>query len=86
LLIRPKRRGTFLGSGTTLVAAELTQRVRLRIELDPKHVDVVVQRWQQLAGGKATLECDGRAFEQIKAERVPVAALWSLENMGNISK
>jgi DNA modification methylase len=64
----------FLGSGTTLVAAELTQRVCLGIELDPKYVDVVVQRWQQLTGGEATLECDGRAFEQIKAERVAVAA------------
>ena len=37
----------FLGSGTTLAAAELTERVCYGIELDPKYVDVVIQRWQQ---------------------------------------
>ena len=60
----------FLGSGTTLAAAELTERVCYGIELDPKYVDVVIQRWQQLNETKATLEGDGRAFEQIKAERL----------------
>jgi DNA modification methylase len=64
----------FLGSGTTLAAAELTERVCLGIELDPKYVDVVVQRWQQLTSREATLEGDGRTFEQIKTERVGVAA------------
>jgi DNA modification methylase len=64
----------FLGSGTTLAAAELTQRVCLGLELDPKYVDVVVERWQQLTGREATLDGDGRTFEQIKAERVGVAA------------
>ncbi len=64
----------FLGSGTTLAAAEMTQRVCLGIELDPKYVDVVVQRWQQLTGREATLDGDGRTFEQIKTERVGVAA------------
>ena len=64
----------FLGSGTTLAAAELTERVCLGIELDPKYVDVVVTRWQSLVGREATLEGDGRTFEQIKVERVGVAA------------
>jgi DNA modification methylase len=64
----------FLGSGTTLAAAELTQRVCLGIELDPKYVDVVVERWQQLTGREATLDGDGRTFAQIKSERVGVAA------------
>src|SRR5262249_33897755 len=45
----------FLGSGTTLAAAEVTERVCYGIELDPKYVDVVVQRWQQLSGKKALL-------------------------------
>jgi hypothetical protein len=39
----------FLGSGTTLAAAELTERVRVGLELDPKYVDVVVERWQPSA-------------------------------------
>ena len=38
----------FLGSGTTLAAAELTERVCCGSELDPKYVDVVVLRWQSL--------------------------------------
>jgi hypothetical protein len=38
-------------------------------ELDPKYCDVIVQRWQDLAGKKATLEGDGRTFEQIAIER-----------------
>src|SRR6266852_3741986 len=59
----------FLGSGTTLAAAELTERVCFGIELDPKYVDVIVQRWQSLSGKKAQLESDGRTFEEIAAER-----------------
>ena len=63
----------FLGSGTTLAAAELTQRTCYGIELDPKYVDVVVQRWQTLSGKKATLEGDGRTFDEIAAERAQAA-------------
>jgi DNA modification methylase len=59
----------FLGSGTTLAAAEVTERVCYGMELDPKYVDVVVQRWQQLSGKQATLDGDGRGFEQIAEER-----------------
>ena len=64
----------FLGSGTTLAAAELTERICLGIEVDPKYCDVVVQRWQSLTSREATLDGDGRTFEQIKAERVGGAA------------
>jgi DNA modification methylase len=63
----------FLGSGTTLIAAELTGRVCYGAELDPKYVDVIIQRWQDFTGGEATLE-DGRTFVQVKAERLGVAA------------
>jgi len=59
----------FLGSGTTLAAAELTERVCYGLELDPKYVDVVVARWQQLTGKQATLDCDGRRFDEIERER-----------------
>jgi len=64
----------FLGSGTTLAAAELTERTCYGLELDPKYVDVIVQRWQALAGKKATLEADGRTFEEIAQERRKAAA------------
>ena len=59
----------FLGSGTTLAAAELTERDCYGVELDPKYADVVVQRWQGLSGKKAQLETDGRTFDEIGRER-----------------
>ncbi len=64
----------FLGSGTTLAAAELTERVCCGIEVDPKYVDVVVQRWQSLSGKKAKLEGDGSAFDEVAAQRIQEAA------------
>src|ERR1022692_2939692 len=64
----------FLGSGTTLAAAEITERVCWGIELDPKYVDVVITRWQGLTGGKATLDGDGRMFDQVAHERHQEAA------------
>ena len=60
----------FLGSGTTLAAAEITERVCYGLEIDPKYVDVVVARWQSVTGGKATLDGDGRTFDQIAEERL----------------
>lgn len=59
----------FLGSGTTLAAAEMTQRICCGLELDPQYVDVVVERWQALSGQRATLAGDGRTFEAIAEER-----------------
>jgi DNA modification methylase len=64
----------FLGSGTTLAAAELNERICFGIELDPKYVDVIVQRWQQLTGKEATLDGDGQTFEQVKAARAAEGA------------
>jgi DNA modification methylase len=64
----------FLGSGTTLAAAELTDRVCCALELDPKYVDVAILRWQSLTGKPAMLEADGRTFEQVKTDRTGVAA------------
>jgi DNA modification methylase len=60
----------FLGSGTTLIAAETTQRVCFGVELDPRYVDVSVRRWQAFTGQSATLLADGRAFDLIAAERL----------------
>jgi DNA modification methylase len=59
----------FLGSGTTLAAAEVTERVCRGLELDPRYVDVVVKRWEQLRGKKAKLDGDGRTFVEIAEER-----------------
>ena len=59
----------FMGSGTTLIAAETTGRTCLGIELNPVYVDVAVERWQNLTGGVAMLEGDGRSFTEIAGER-----------------
>jgi DNA modification methylase len=64
----------FLGSGATLAAAESTDRICYGLELDPQYVDLVVRRWQQLTGQAATLEGDGRTFDQVVAERTRKAA------------
>ena len=58
----------FGGSGTTLIAAERTGRRARLIELDPKDVHVVVQRWQQLTGGEARLADTGRPFRASRYE------------------
>jgi DNA modification methylase len=39
------------------------------LELDPKYIDVIVQRWQTLSGKRAKLDGDGRTFEEIASER-----------------
>ena len=59
----------FLGSGTTLAAAESTHRVCYGLELDPKYVDVVIRRWQKMTGKSATLDQDGRTFDEIVEQR-----------------
>ena len=59
----------FLGSGTTVMAAELTERVCYGIDIDPRYVDVTIIRWQDFTGKEASLEADGRSFEKVKAER-----------------
>jgi DNA modification methylase len=64
----------FFGSGTTMMAAELSERVCCGIDIDPRYVDVAVIRWQDFTGKKATLEGDGRTFEQVKAARLGIAA------------
>ena len=59
----------FMGSGTTLIAAETTGRICFGIELNPAYVDVAIERWQQLSGQTATLEGDGRSFAEMQDER-----------------
>ncbi len=44
----------FLGSGSTLIAAEKTNRKCYGMELDPKYCDVIVKRWEDFTGKKAS--------------------------------
>ena len=59
----------FGGSGTTMIAAEATERRAALLELDPKYVDVIVRRWQEFTGQTATLEDTGQTFEELRSAR-----------------
>jgi DNA modification methylase len=59
----------FVGSGTTVLAAERTGRRAAGIELSPLYVDVAIARWQTKTGGTATLAADGRTFGQVREDR-----------------
>jgi DNA modification methylase len=65
----------FTGSGTTIVAAEQTGRSCIGLEISPPYVDVSVRRWQNFTGELATLDGDGRTFDEIAAMREPVGAM-----------
>jgi len=56
---------SFAGSGTTAIAAEKNGRVAHLMELDPRYCDVIIKRWQDFTGETATLEADGRTFDDI---------------------
>ena len=59
----------FMGSGTTLIAAETTKRACYGLELNPAYVDVAIDRWQRFTGEHATREADGRTFDEITNAR-----------------
>jgi DNA modification methylase len=59
----------FLGSGSTLIAAENTGRVCCGIELDPLYVDVIVRRYEAETGVAAILVESGETFEKVVAHR-----------------
>jgi DNA modification methylase len=58
----------FLGSGTTVIAAERTGRRCYGLELDPVYVDTVVRRWQTYTGERARHAISGRFFDELQAE------------------
>jgi DNA modification methylase len=61
----------FLGSGTSLIAAEITGRVCYGIELNPLYVDVVVRRWQDCTGRAARHQVSGQSFDDRDQRRDP---------------
>jgi len=58
---------TFLGSGTTLIAAERVGRICLGIEIDSLYVDVAIRRWQRHTGDRAIHAATGKSFDGIAA-------------------
>jgi DNA modification methylase len=67
-LIKPKSGivlDPFLGSGTTMIAAEKAGRACYGVELDPRYCDLIIRRWQEFTGKQAVRESDGRLFDEI---------------------
>lgn len=59
----------FLGSGTTIMAAEKTGRIGYGVELDPAYVEVIIERFHRTHGIAAIHEDSDLSFEELKAER-----------------
>jgi len=76
----------FLGSGSTLIAAEASGRVCLGMELEPRYVDVAVRRWQEFTGKTACLLGDGRSFDVISAERLGDSSAVSSSSLAKKAK
>jgi len=78
VLLDASRRGDivldpFMGSGSTLIAAEKVGRCAYGIEIDAQYVDTAVRRWQRWTGEAAILEGDGRTFDEVAAARAKEA-------------
>jgi DNA modification methylase len=58
----------FLGSGTTLIAAERTGRICYGIEIDSRYVDTIIRRWQAFTSQSAVHALSGRAFTELEKE------------------
>jgi DNA modification methylase len=56
---------SFLGSGSTLLAAQETGRLCCAVELDPLYVDVAIRRWQNITGREAVNLATGETFNRI---------------------
>ena len=62
----------FMGSGTTLLAAEKVGRRAYGVECDPGYIDVCIRRWEAYTRQQAVLDNDGRTFDEIAAERAAI--------------
>jgi DNA modification methylase len=60
----------FVGSGTTLLAAEKIGRRGYALEFEPRYVDVSIRRWQAYTKSEAVLDGDGRTFAELEVERM----------------
>lgn len=73
----------FGGSGSTLIAAEKTNRRARLIELEPKYCAVTIARWEQLTGHQAVLDGTGETWSEVTARRGGQAAADPLEENWN---
>jgi DNA modification methylase len=59
----------FVGSGTTITAAEIEKRRCYGMDIDPVYCTIAIERWRNFTGRKAVLVATGQTFEEVKAER-----------------
>lgn len=59
----------FGGSGSTLISCQKNNRTNRSMEMNEKYCDVIIKRWEQYTGKKATLESTGQTYEELKSER-----------------
>jgi DNA modification methylase len=59
---------SFLGSGTSIIAAERTGRRCYGLELDPAYIDTIIRRWQTQTGGSARHAASDRCFDELAGE------------------
>jgi DNA modification methylase len=59
----------FLGSGSSIIAVERAGRICYGIELDPRHVDTAILRWQRHTGNDAIHAATGKTFDALSAEK-----------------
>lgn len=60
----------FGGSGPTLMACQTLGRTCYTMEISEKWVDVIIRRWQDFTGKQATLESNGKTFNELAEQRV----------------
>ena len=63
----------FGGSGSTVIACEKENRDSRIMEIDPKHCDVIINRWQNFTGEHAVLLSTNESFEALKEQRCKAA-------------
>ena len=59
----------FSGSGTTIIAGEMTGRHIYAVELNPSYVDIAVERWQNFTGAQAIHVESGKTFQELKSAK-----------------
>ena len=66
---------SFMGSGTTLLAAERTARIAYGMDIDPGYIDVCIARWEKMTGREARLAETGQTYAEVKAQRLAPTSL-----------
>ena len=74
----------FMGTGTTMIAAEKLGRECRGIEISPSYVDICVERWQNFTGLEATLESTGQTFKSMKDQRLDGLNTSDIQTLSNI--